>query len=75
MPTDLDPGRTLLIRSAILVVLLMALVGILWLDREGLRDQADGEISFSDVIYFSMVTITTVGYGDIIPVSTRAPTH
>jgi voltage-gated potassium channel len=32
----------------------------------------DGEISFSDVIYFTMVTVTTVGYGDIVPVSTRA---
>jgi len=72
MPTDLDPGRTLLIRSAILVALLVTLVGILWLDRDGLRDHSDGEISLTDVIYFSMVTITTVGYGDIIPVSTRA---
>lgn len=72
MPADLDPGRTLLIRFAALMVLLGLLVGILWWDRDGLMDQADGEISFPDVIYFSMVTITTVGYGDIIPVSTRA---
>src|SRR3546814_7680181 len=40
--------------------------------RSGRRDARDGEISFGDVIYFTMVTITTVGYGDIVPVSDRA---
>ena len=72
MPADLAPGRTLLIRTAILILLLVLLVGILWLDREGLKDHSDGVISFSDIVYFSMVTITTVGYGDIVPVTTRA---
>ena len=72
MPTDLAPGRTLLIRTAILFFLLVILVGILWLDKDGLKDHSDGTISFSDIIYFSMVTITTVGYGDIVPVTTRA---
>ena len=45
---------------------------ILWLDRDGLYDEFDGKVSFSDVLYFSMITVTTVGYGDIVPVSTRA---
>jgi voltage-gated potassium channel len=72
MPTDLDPFRTLLSRIALVGVLFCLLTGILWMDRNGLKDQADGEISFSDVIYFTMVTVTTVGYGDIVPVSTRA---
>ena len=72
MPTDLDPVRTLLIRTGIVVLLFVLLIGILWLDRDGLKDQIDGEISFSDVIYFTMVTVTTVGYGDIVPVSSRA---
>lgn len=72
MPTDLAPGRTLLFRTAILIVLFVLLVGILWLDRDGLKDHSDGTISFSDIVYFSMVTITTVGYGDIVPVTTRA---
>ncbi|MCA9463347.1 MAG: NAD-binding protein [Nitrospira sp.] len=72
MPTDLDPVRTLFIRTGIVVLLFVLLIGILWLDRDGLKDQIDGEISFSDVIYFTMVTVTTVGYGDIVPVSSRA---
>ena len=72
MPTDLDPFRTLLSRIVLVGVLFCLLTGILWLDRNGLKDHMDGEISFSDVIYFTMVTVTTVGYGDIVPVSTRA---
>jgi len=43
-----------------------------WLDRDGLRDNVDGEISFIDVIYFTAITVTTVGYGDIVPVTERA---
>jgi voltage-gated potassium channel len=43
-----------------------------WLDRDGLRDNIDGEISFVDVLYFTMITITTVGYGDIVPVTPEA---
>ncbi|MDH4087663.1 MAG: ion channel [Nitrospira sp.] len=29
-------------------------------------------MSFSDVVYFTMITVTTVGYGDIVPISTHA---
>ena len=56
----------------LVTLLLVSLLGILWLDREGLKDQSDGVVSFTDVVYFTMVTITTVGYGDIVPVSHRA---
>lgn len=71
-PADLLPGRKLLTRLIIALSLLCAITAILWLDRDGLRDQVDGEITFSDVVYFSMITVTTVGYGDIVPVTTRA---
>ncbi len=72
MPTDLDPRRTLLLRSGIVLSLFVLLIGVLWIDRDGLYDQLDGEITFADVVYFTMVTATTVGYGDITPVTTRA---
>lgn len=58
------------------VTLAGGLIGIAlaghWLDRGGLRDNVDGAISFVDVLYFTMITVTTVGYGDIIPVTERA---
>ena len=43
-----------------------------WFDRAGLHDNFDEKITFPDVLYFTMVTITTVGYGDIVPVTHRA---
>jgi voltage-gated potassium channel len=61
---------------ALRVLLALSLVGIAlaghWFDRGGLRDNVDGEISFVDVLYFTMITITTVGYGDIVPVTPQA---
>ncbi|MFD1788904.1 potassium channel family protein [Sphingomonas floccifaciens] len=47
-------------------------VAVHWFDREGLRDNYDGRVSFLDVVYFTMISITTTGYGDIAPVSDRA---
>jgi voltage-gated potassium channel len=67
-----SPERTLAWRLALVLSLLAIVVAIYWLDRSGLRDHSDGEISFADVVYFTMVTVTTVGYGDIVPVSDRA---
>ena len=54
----------------------MALLGsvftVFWFDREGLRDNIDGSISFIDILYFTAMTVTTVGYGDVVPVSDSA---
>jgi voltage-gated potassium channel len=55
------------------VAAVAALTGILilfhWLEREGLKDTHDGHVSFLDVIYFTMISATTTGYGDIVPVT------
>ncbi|MDO7834976.1 potassium channel family protein [Sphingobium sp. HBC34] len=56
-----------------LVFGLIALVLLLhWVGRDGLKDNLDNQISFVDVLYFTTVTVTTVGYGDIVPVTPEA---
>ena len=47
-------------------------VGVHWFDRDGLQDSYDGDVSFWDVVYFTMISVTTTGYGDIVPVTERA---
>lgn len=58
------------------IMLALGLIGVAlavhWFDRDGLRDNVDGSISFPDVLYFTMITVTTVGYGDIVPVTQQA---
>ncbi|HET9445282.1 MAG TPA: potassium channel family protein [Steroidobacteraceae bacterium] len=64
--------RTLVARFAVVITLFLVVIAVFWYDREGLRDHADGSISFTDVVYFTMVSVTTVGYGDIVPVTRQA---
>jgi voltage-gated potassium channel len=52
--------------------LVFFVVLIHWVDREGLKDTHDGVVSFLDVFYFTMISITTTGFGDIAPVSDRS---
>lgn len=67
-----SPWRTLLVRAGLALALLVIAFCLLWFDRDGLRDNIDGHLSFADVLYFTMITVTTVGYGDIVPVTERA---
>lgn len=63
---------SLTLRAAVVFFLVGIAIGVHWFDREGYVDHSDGNINFPDVLYFTMVTITTVGYGDIVPVTDRA---
>ena len=60
------------IRLGLALALIMFVVLIHWADRGGLVDNYDGSVSFLDVVYFTMISITTTGFGDIAPVSPRA---
>jgi len=62
----------LTIRLGLALLLIALVVMIHWIDREGLVDNLDGEVSFLDVVYFTMISITTTGFGDIAPISDRA---
>ncbi len=60
------------IRMGLALGLIGLVVMIHWFDRDGLVDNYDKQISFLDVVYFTMISITTTGFGDIAPVSDRA---
>lgn len=68
----LSVWQSLGLRALLVIAMLsIALLGH-WMDRDGLRDNVDGAVSFVDILYFTTVTITTVGYGDIVPVTEQA---
>ena len=85
MPTPSETGDLLVLRRkpritgwlslgwrlAAMAILLGILILIHWLERDGLKDTHDGSVSFLDVIYFTMISATTTGYGDIVPVTDR----
>ena len=56
-------------RVGLVLGLLGFAVLVHWIERDGLRDNYDGQVSFLDVIYFTMISITTTGYGDVVPVT------
>jgi voltage-gated potassium channel len=60
------------IRMAVAFGLLALVISFHWIERESLKDTHDGHISFADVIYFTMISATTTGYGDIVPVTEHA---
>ena len=59
-------------RLGVAFLLIAIVVLVHWIDRGGLRDSHDGQISFLDVVYFTMISVTTTGFGDITPVSDRS---
>ncbi len=60
------------IRLGVAMGLVALVVLIHWFDRDGLVDHHDGHVSLLDVIYFTMISITTTGFGDIAPISNQA---
>ena len=58
-------------RIAVMAGLLALLILIHWLERDGLKDSHDGDVGLIDVIYFTMISATTTGYGDIVPITDK----
>jgi voltage-gated potassium channel len=60
-------------RRFLMALLVMAVtVLIVYADRDGYHDNADGSVSFVDSLYYATVTLSTTGYGDITPASDSA---
>ena len=60
------------LRLLVLSAMIAFIIGFHWIERDSLKDNLDGHVSFADVLYFTMISATTTGYGDIVPVTERA---
>jgi voltage-gated potassium channel len=71
--TTLSPLRSLLRRLLIAVGALVATALIVYFGRDGYLDNNnDDGISLLDAFYYSTVSVSTTGYGDIVPVTETA---
>lgn len=67
-----SPIRVIARRLAIALVVLFAAAVIVYLDRGGYRDLRGEPLTFLDCLYFSAVSLSTTGYGDITPYTETA---
>jgi voltage-gated potassium channel len=70
-----SPWWSLTRRLLMAVGLIAVTVAIVYADKGGYRDSNDAphyDINLVDAIYYSTVTLSTTGYGDIAPVSSTA---
>jgi voltage-gated potassium channel len=70
--SDRTPLSYLLRRVAIAVGLITFTAMIAYLDRGGYRDNNGTPVGLLDAFYYSTVSVTTTGYGDVAPVTDRA---
>ncbi|GHE65898.1 NAD-binding protein of Kef-type K+ transporter [Streptomyces spiralis] len=66
------PIRQVGTRLAMALLVLVVTVVIVYADRDGYHDNADGSVDLLDAAYYATVTLSTTGYGDITPVSDAA---
>ena len=70
--SSLGPWTQFGIRVGLMLALLGFIIGFHWFERDSLNDNLDGVVSFVDIIYFTMISATTTGYGDVVPVTDQA---
>lgn len=61
------PARQVAKRLTMALMVLAITVFIVWVDRGGYHDAADGKVDLLDAVYYATVTLSTTGYGDITP--------
>ncbi|MET1060845.1 MAG: NAD-binding protein [Nocardioides sp.] len=72
--TSRSPWWELTRRLMLAFAILLGTVLLVYFDRDGYYDNNDPtrQVSFTDSIYYTTVTLSTTGYGDIAPYTDRA---
>ncbi|HEY8533954.1 MAG TPA: potassium channel family protein [Micromonospora sp.] len=66
------PLRALGFRVLAAVSLVLLIVAVVFLDRDGYRDVNGDGVDLIDCFYYAVVSLSTTGYGDITPYSSSA---
>src|SRR3954447_7482633 len=66
------PAVAIARRVAIAVALVVVNWALVMVEKDGYQDSYDGAVSAVDALYYTTVTLSTTGYGDITPVTTAA---
>ena len=67
-----NPWSSLLKRFGIAIGIVLFIALLALIGRDGYSDADGSRLSWLDAIYYSTVTVTTTGYGDIAPISPGA---
>ncbi|WUD78850.1 potassium channel family protein [Streptomyces sp. NBC_00510] len=70
--SPLGPLHQVVRRLLMALFVLVLTVLIVYLDRGGYHDNAGGSMSLLDCVYYATVTLSTTGYGDVVPYSPSA---
>jgi voltage-gated potassium channel len=71
-PPSTGPAVAIARRVGIAIAIVIVNWALVVLERDGYTDAADGKLSIIDALYYTTVTLSTTGYGDITPVTTTA---
>lgn len=66
------PLATITVRLALALGIVVAGAVVVWFGRAGYRDSTGRPVGWLTAFYYSTVTLTTIGYGDVVPVSNTA---
>lgn len=70
--TRRGPLSSVLLRLLVALLLLVVVALVVYLDRGGYHDNSSSSMGLLDCFYYATVTLSTTGYGDVVPASDHA---
>ena len=67
-----SPITNVMFRLGLALFAIMATTILVWAQRDQYQDNTDTPVDFIDALYFSTVSLSTTGYGDITPATDQA---